>query len=207
MASRDHTVGVAGLSLEHWQDSSLALAAAFYDDPVFSWLIPAERRRLRALERYFAIEARDIVLGHGRSVACRTPGGRLAGVALVLPGEEWRTPVKVQATLSPRYAQVFGRRLPVALAVLTRMESRHMREPHVYLPYIGVIPACQGRGMGEALFAPILDECDASGLPAYLEASSPRSAVLYRRLGFETTEIITPFGSPPIELMRRPAVT
>jgi GNAT superfamily N-acetyltransferase len=205
MATRADPPGVTGLDHERWPEASVALAAAFYDDPVLSWLIPAERRRLRALERFFAIEARDIVLGHGRSVGARTPGGRLAGVTLVLPGERWRTPVKVQAIHGPRLTQIFGRRLPVALGVLTKMEARHPREPHVYLPYIGVIPACQGRGIGEAMLAPVLQETDDAGLPAYLEASSPRSAVLYRRLGFATVEIIRPFGSPPIELMRRPA--
>jgi GNAT superfamily N-acetyltransferase len=145
------------------------------------------------------------VLGHGRSVGCRSADGQLAGVALVLPGEAWRTPVRVQVTHGPQVTRIFGRRLPVALGVLTKMEARHPREPHVYLPYIGVIPACQGRGMGASLLAPVLDECDKSGLPAYLEASNPRSAVLYRRLGFDTVDIIRPFGSPPIELMRRPA--
>jgi GNAT superfamily N-acetyltransferase len=205
LATRADLPGVSGLAPESWRDASAALAAAFYDDPVLSWLIPAERRRLGALERFFAIEARDIVLGHGRSVGCRAPGGQLAGVALVLPGEKWRTPIKVQVTHGPQIARIFGRRVPAALGVLTKMEARHPREPHVYLPYIGVVPAHQGRGMGASLLAPVLDGCDESGLPAYLEASSPRSAVLYRRLGFETVDVIRPFGSPPIELMRRPA--
>lgn len=205
MATRADPAGVTGIGLEHWGEASRALAAAFCDDPVLSWLIPGERRRLPALERFFAIEGRDIVLGHGRSVALEASGGGLTGVALVLPGDRWRTPVKVQARQGPRYLQIFGRRLPVALGVLTRMEHRHPREPHVYLPYIGVIPASQGEGIGTALLTPVLDDCDAAGLPAYLEASSPRSAALYARLGFETVEVIRPFGSPPIELMRRPA--
>jgi ribosomal protein S18 acetylase RimI-like enzyme len=205
MATAADPPGVAGLGLEHWREASRALAAAFYDDPVFSWLIPSDRRRLQALERFFGIETRHLVLAHGRSMSARTAAGTLAGVTLVLPGEHWRTPIKVQAAQGPQAMRVFAHRLPVALGVLAKMESHHPREPHVYLPYIGTIPACQGQGVGTAMLAPVLDSCDEAGLPAYLEASSPRSAELYRRLGFETAEVIRPLGSPPIELMRRPA--
>jgi GNAT superfamily N-acetyltransferase len=82
-------------------------------------------------------------------------------------------------------------------------ERRHPRQRHYYLPYIGVRPAAQGRGLGTALLQPVLERCDRERLPAYLEASSPDNARLYRRLGFTTLETIRPLGSPPIELMIR----
>lgn len=44
---------------------------------------------------------------------------------------------------------------------------------------------------------------DREGVPAYLEASCPDNARLYRRLGFRTLEIVRPLGSPPLELMLR----
>ncbi len=49
---------------------------------------------------------------------------------------------------------------------------------------IGTDPAQQGRGLGSAALRSALARCDASGLPSYLEATSIRSAQLYRRLGF-----------------------
>ena len=118
MATTADPPGVAGLGLEQWQKASRTLAAAFYDDPVLSWLIPSDRRRLRALERFFGIETRHLVLAHGRSVGARTGGGSLVGVTLVLPGEHWRTPIKVQAAQGPQAMRVFAHRLPVALGVL-----------------------------------------------------------------------------------------
>ena len=99
--------------------------------------------------------------------------------------------------------RIFGRRLPHALGVLTALERRHPRRPHYYLPYISVSPSARRQGLGTALLRPALERCDSQGLPAYLEASSPDNARLYRRLGFTTQELIHPLGSPPIELMIR----
>jgi GNAT superfamily N-acetyltransferase len=196
---------VSPVALARWSEVSKALAAAFYEDPVMGWLLPDAGRRPGALWRFFAIETRQIVLAHGASVAS-ADGDEMLGAALVLPPGRWRTPLRVQALYGPRYVQVFGARLPRALGVLTQMERRHPRAEHYYLPYIGVVAAAQGRGMGAAPLAPVLERCDRERMPAYLEASSPRSARLYRRLGFTTTDVITPLGSPPLELMwREPA--
>jgi GNAT superfamily N-acetyltransferase len=194
---------VAAVGLERWREVTAVLATAFHDDPVFRWLLPDDAKRGAALQRFFAIETREIALGHGRSLVHGDDRGDPIGTALVLPPDRWRTPLRVQATQSASYVRIFGRRLPHALGVLTHMERRHPRDPHWYLPYIGVVAAAQGRGVGTALLAPILDRCDQEGLPAYLEASNPRCARLYARLGFATTETIRPLGAPPIQLMSR----
>jgi RimJ/RimL family protein N-acetyltransferase len=54
------------------------------------------------------------------------------------------------------------------------------------------------------LLSPTLARCDRDGLPAYLEASSERSAALYERLGFEHVRELRLAGSPPLWLMLRP---
>jgi GNAT superfamily N-acetyltransferase len=51
-----------------------------------------------------------------------------------------------------------------------------------------VTPAWQGRGYGTALLRPVLERCDADGVPAYLESSTPRGRALYDRNGFEVVE-------------------
>ena len=65
------------------------------------------------------------------------------------------------------------------------MRARHPKEPHWYLHFLGTEPARQGRGIGSAVLKPMLDTCDAQGLPAYLEATSERNRSLYMRNGFE----------------------
>ena len=83
-------------------------------------------------------------------------------------------------------------------------ELRHPRTPHHYVLIVGVEPELQGRGIGSELMRPTLEHCDRTGLHAYLEASSDRSAALYERLGFRTERELRLGSSPPLRLMIRP---
>jgi ribosomal protein S18 acetylase RimI-like enzyme len=175
------------------------LAEAFFDDPVFGWLIPEDGKRRARLRRYFGIELRYYTLPRGRVWTTND----LSGVALSLPPGAWRAPP--HATLMEGGA--FGIHLPRAARLGAAMEWRHMRmprEPHYYVRDIGVHPDMQGRGLGSTLLHPTLERCDREGLPAYLEASSERSAALYERLGFQLTGELRVGGSPPLRLMLRP---
>lgn len=59
--------------------------------------------------------------------------------------------------------------------------------PHSYLELIVTVPRYRGRGAGAAVLATRTRELAAAGLPAYLEASTERSARLYTRQGFVRT--------------------
>jgi ribosomal protein S18 acetylase RimI-like enzyme len=173
-----------------------ALAEAFDEDPVFSWLMPDATRRRARLRRFFELELRQLVLPHGRAHTSQ----ELLGAALSLPPGAWKAPTQVAI----KQGRCFGIQLPKAAGLSALMERHHMREPHYYFPYIGVAPEAQGRGLGSRLMRPTLECCDAQGLPAYLEASSERNAVLYERLGFESRGELRFAGSPPLRLMARP---
>jgi GNAT superfamily N-acetyltransferase len=191
-----------GVDTARWPELSAALAEAFQDDPVMSWLLPDAGRRAAALRRFFALETRYVALPHASSVAAAGEEGTL-GAALVLPPGRWRMPLSAQATHAPEFLRIFRGRLPHALGLLSAIERRHPRHPHYYLAYIGVTPAAQGLGVGTRMLESIAQRCDRERVPAYLEASTPRNAELYRRMGFEGIEVITPFGAPPMELMIR----
>lgn len=178
----------------------IVLADAFFDDPVLGWLMPNDRKRLSRLRRYFGIELRYLALPRGRVWTTSD----LAGAALTLPPNAWRSPLRV--TLLEGTA--FGVHLTRAAALGAAIEWRHlrgMRGTHYYVRDVGVHPNMQGRGLGSILLAPTLKRCDREGLPAYLEASSERSAALYERLGFQLTRELRIGASPPLRLMRRPA--
>lgn len=180
---------------------SATLGAAFADDPVWSWLLPDAASRERRLCRFFALELRHVVLPRGEAWA---PADGNDGSCLALPADAWRLPLRAQVAHGPEFARVFGRRLGHAFALVTLMERRHPRGPHVYIPYVGVAPWAQGRGLGSKLMFEVLTGADRDGLPVYLEASSARSAQLYERHGFVRTGEITVGGSPPLWPMLRP---
>jgi GNAT superfamily N-acetyltransferase len=175
------------------------LAAAFNDDPVFERLLPNERTRPRGLQRFFDIELRAVGLARGSVYTT----DQLAGAAISTGPGKWRLPPRAMALHGPAFARAFGVRLPRATTLLTRVESRHARQPHHYFAAIGVAPEQQGQGLGRGLMAPTLELCDRAGLPAYLEASSERSAALYERLGFELVGELQYGGSQPLRLMLR----
>jgi ribosomal protein S18 acetylase RimI-like enzyme len=107
------------------------------------------------------------------------------------------------AQMVHEFARVFGARLPLAMALITLMEHPHLREPHVYIPYLGVAPRSQGQGLGTALLRGTLDRCDGKRLPAYLEATSERNVALYERLGFRHLSEFKLGSSPTPTLARR----
>jgi ribosomal protein S18 acetylase RimI-like enzyme len=95
--------------------------------------------------------------------------------------------------------------MPDLSRVFEAMESYHPKEPHWYLPLIGVDPAAQGQGLGSALMRHALERIDADRLPAYLESSNPRNIPLYQRHGFEILGTIQVGSSPNLVPMLRPA--
>lgn len=173
-----------------------AMAHAFYDDPIFGWLMPDDHTRLARLRRFYAIELRHVGLTRGHAWTSHD----LLGAAISAPPCAWRVPPRVMLA----QGKLFGRHLARAARLLPAVERRHLREPHYYFAHIGVTPQAQGQGLGSALMRPILDRCDRERLPAYLEASSERSAALYERLGFHITRELRVAGSPPLRLMVRP---
>ena len=76
--------------------------------------------------------------------------------------------------------------------------SKHPREPHWYLASLGTAVEQQGKGVGGALMRPVLEHCDAEGIPCYLESSKERNVPFYRRHGFEVVEEVPlPGDGPP----------
>jgi ribosomal protein S18 acetylase RimI-like enzyme len=177
----------------------VVLGAAFFDDPIFGWLIGGRSNRQARLEQYFALQ-----LAHSFADGCVWTSDGLQGAALCMPPGQWRLPPKLIAAHSARFTSIFRGRLPRAIGLLAAIERRHLRGAHYYFANIGVAPEAQGQGLGSQLMRPTLDRCDEEGLPAYLEASSDRNAALYERLGFRCTEVLRFAGSPPLRLMTRP---
>jgi ribosomal protein S18 acetylase RimI-like enzyme len=180
-------------------------AAGFYDDPVLSWVLRDDARRLAQLTFVFSGMARDMLPDRGTV--------HLAGDACAA---FWRNPDfqhgrtaadRVEEAIDGSDAPSFFSpdELERMSSLGTVMMASHPHEPHWYLNVVSTIPAHQGHGLGTAALQPVLARCDADGTRAYLESTNPRNVSLYRRQGFiESGEIKLPGGPSMIAMWREP---
>lgn len=158
-------------------------ARAFADDPVWVWMCRARMARFpRLAAPFFAAETRQ----HLRHSSAFTSPGANAGALWVPPGTP-RLTVADMVRWAPSALRLFGRHLPRSLSALNTVDRVHPREPHWYLALLGTDPDHQGTGLGSAVLAPVLERCDADGVPAYLESSKEANLAFYARHGFVVT--------------------
>lgn len=178
-----------------------ALADAFINDPVYRWMLPGTLRLKPRLRAMFTAEMEQYGMPQG---TVWTSGG-CDGAVIALPPGAWEMPKSMTLGQALMWARACGTRLFRAARVQRAMEERHIREPHFYVRIVGVRATRQRRGLGTALMQPTLRQADSAGVPAYIEASTLRSAALYERLGFRHLDVFQlPDGGPQAWLMRRP---
>jgi GNAT superfamily N-acetyltransferase len=173
-----------------------ALGRAFHDDPVFGWLFPSPEDRRRWAWRFFAVRMRQF-LGQEEVYA----SGDVGAAVWAMP-ERWDLGWRGVLDLVP-LLRGLGWRVPRSLLGTVRVDRAHPATPHWYLAVLGVDPPAQGQGIGSALLAPVLAECDRDGVGAYLETATERDIVFYSRFGFRVTDELRLPQGPPIWLMWR----
>lgn len=175
-----------------------ALASAFQDDPVFRWIYAEEFRE--SSSRTFFAEMLDALAPHDD---LWTTGSDGLGAAQWVPYGEEAMSAERGERLGAAMVALPGADLDRMGRLVALVEAHHPVEPHEYLRFLGVVPAAQGRGLGGALMAPVLRRADEAGRPAYLEATSARSKVLYERHGFVASEPFSTGDGPPLWPMWR----
>jgi ribosomal protein S18 acetylase RimI-like enzyme len=182
-------------------DAIATMTRAFSEDPPSRWLYP-DLGQFEAIFPAFVEAFAGAAFECGTAYAVEDSSTDLGGVALWLPPglgpDEAAIGELVERTVAPE-------RLEAAFELFEQFGQLHPHDAHWYLPMVGVEPASQGRGYGAALLRHALQTCDRDSLPAYLEATSPRSAALYQRHGFEIVGIIQVADSPQIfPMLRQP---
>lgn len=172
------------------------LTLAFSGDPAVRYLFPTSAAYLAHFPR-LATAMAGSALAAGTAYAA---GGQAAALWLA-PG----VGPDSEAIFAIIGEAVAPERLEVLAELGALMGEHHPTEPHWYLSMLGVDPSRQGQGLGAALLKEGLRRCDADGLPAYLESSSPKNVPLYERHGFEVTGLIKPGDHPGLIPMYRPA--
>jgi GNAT superfamily N-acetyltransferase len=188
-------------SFDIWAEAATSvITLAFSSDPVARWTYPDPDQYLEYFPRFIKAFA-------GRSFENGTAflAPDFAGAALWLkpgvgPNEDELLGLVWESTSSDVQKDLFP--------LFEQMAKFHPTYPHWYLPMIGVEPSRQGSGVGSALLQHSLANCDADGLPAYLESSSPKNIPLYERFGFEQIGVIRSGDAPPMfPMLRKPQRT
>jgi GNAT superfamily N-acetyltransferase len=176
------------------------LAVAFLTDPVTRWLFPDPQDRARRHPAFFQIFT-DRALTSG--VVHLTTDGHAAALWLRIDHHAPPPPIPPQPL-----AAACGPNLARMQILDGLVETGHPQQRHEYLSFMGVRPDQQGRGLGTALLTHRIADLDTAGVPAYLEATSPRNRRLYERMGFTPlpAAIDLPAG-PRLARMWRPAPT
>ena len=179
------------------------MAAAFDDDPVWSWVFPDEKKRASQFAVWFGLFF-DSALPH-RWVWLT--GERAAAAAIWTPPGERELSAEAEARVEPFLRDALGAHAPAVLGLIERLEEAVPSDmDFYYLSFLGTNPDHRGKGLGMALLADNLDRIDAEGRPAYLESSNPANNMRYERLGFKRHgELTTPDGAHRITTMWREA--
>ena len=196
-AAMDRTQTVATTEPSQAEQAVAVIVLAFSTDPAARWSYPDPDRYLThfpAIVRAFGGRA----FAHGGAHHLSD----FSGAALWLrpgiqPDEEALASVLRRSVAAERQAAVF--------AVFEQMARYHPRQPHWYLPLIGIDPVHQRKGYGSALLQHALSQCDREHAPAYLESTNPVNVPLYERYGFKVLATIQIGSSPPIFPMLRAA--
>jgi ribosomal protein S18 acetylase RimI-like enzyme len=217
-----HARDAAGLH----RAASLALAAAFLEDPVLGhFLFRQDSFKASGAALFFSHILASQYLSRRSKHLCvvgpaAAPGGKassssepppVTGVALWQPpGVQQGLPLSGMLRMVLLAPSIFGwtgvlRALKVGMLV----DAQHPAGRHYYLGFLGVAPSWQGQGLGAELLRPVLREADAEGCDCYLENSNPGNTAFYERLGFRVTATVplgpSGSGAPTVwGMLRRP---
>lgn len=195
------------VSLESVQleEAASILIRSFADDPGLHFVLPDSHDRDR-LSPALAMAVVRYALRCGSPLA--TPGP-VRGVALwFAPGDAAPTRVDLEETGIAGIPELIGpdswSRFERLLGHLDALHPVLAPDPHWFLAMLGVDPAFQRQGIGQALMEPVFDQADRDGVACYLEAPTESNARYYERRGFQVVmETDIPESDVHIWLMRR----
>ncbi|QOC92708.1 GNAT family N-acetyltransferase [Micromonospora craniellae] len=193
------TIDRLGLADSRWVAERIAESFLVLD--ATRWLVPDEAKREAVLAGNF-----EIIVAHAMRHGVVFGTADRAGVAVWLPsvGEPLPPPEDYDA----RLAAACGEWTPRFVHLDELFAAHHPHRDHHHLALLAVRRDRQGQGVGSALLRHHHARLDASGMPAYLEASSEIGRDLYARHGYRVSEPFRlPDGTPFWPMWREPSAT
>ena len=161
------------------------ISRAFYDDPLYSHIIPDESDR----EKYFPYIFKAYIwycLQYGEVYASSS---NLEGIALWVPSEfAYITPERSKECGDDVFFYRLGKKYLERLSITSHANDIHeqlITEPHTYLLTIAVDPKFQRKGFGRKLLLPMMEYLDESKLRCYLDTNKESNVSYYQNFGFK----------------------
>jgi GNAT superfamily N-acetyltransferase len=158
------------------------LAAAYPDYRWTSWALPEDGRTQR-LSRWAELWGGLVPVLAGTAWVTDDV---TAAAAWVAP-DAGPPAADLQAVIDRDLPRVFGARQPVVLASERLGALGRPEEPHWWLHAVGTRPASRHHGLGGAVLQPVLDRCDADGVPAAATVYTSTVVRWLQRFGFAVT--------------------
>lgn len=181
-------VELAALTRDSIEDTALALARAFRDNPLNRAVIASDDPQRRLTCNRHGMRALLPVALRSGDVRVARRGGRSIGALISTPPGGFPLP---PSGIASRLRTLFGQGWRVTqrwAEVFDALAWRHPAEPHWYLGTLGVAPEHQRVGVGGALLRGWLAAVDRDGMPAYLETDREENLAFYGAAGFRVTE-------------------
>ena len=168
------------------------LALANQDDPLAVYILPDAQKRKQRFPGLFMLNVR---YGYLFGEVFTTPGNPEGVAVWYVPGMHV-TPERAEeagfhqrSILGVDALQKLGR----VFDYLGEVHHSALPSEHWYLNALGVTPARQGQGLGQALLRPVLERTEAMGQPCCVDTFSAQMIPFYHKLGFRTlVETIEP---------------
>ena len=171
------------------------LTLGFSADPFVRWLYPDPDAFLKHFPRVI-----NLYGGRAFDHGAAHRNDEFTAAALWLPPsvhpDEENLVAYCEETVAPEKHRAL-------FATFEQMDRFHPDGPCWHLAFIAVDPLRQGKGLGSALLAASLKQCDVDGRPAYLESTNPANLSLYKRFGFKQIGLIETDEAPPLFPMLR----
>jgi ribosomal protein S18 acetylase RimI-like enzyme len=180
-------------------DAAALLTRAFFDYPMWAWVLPDEEHRRRALP----LSMRASVIWGTLLGESYTLGDPLRAIAI------WAPPGMADAAVDPDGSRTdwdsvvaaIGpdgiRRFELMIEVQRPLREKHMDGRTWYLPWLGVDPTAQRTGAGTALLRDMHARLDSQGIATYLETEKEANVSYYLKQGYDVVhEGVLPEGGP-----------
>ncbi|WP_250008476.1 GNAT family N-acetyltransferase [Actinoplanes sp. M2I2] len=191
-SARDEEIPAIGHLISH----------SFFHLDANAYLVPPLEDRLTVMADFFTLLT-EHAQKYGRVDAIDLPDG--SGLVATAVWFDYTKEAPDPEAYDERLRSLAGDYHERFVALDQLFEKHHPHDAHWHLAFLAVHPDHQHHGLGGKLMSHTHAELDATGVPAYLEATNENNVRLYRRAGYvdmDPFEMLLPDGTPFFRMWR-----